>query len=256
MYTEYLKQLGLDDKEIAVFLAVLERGKVLPATVATITNINRSTVYSVAKELARKGLLQIDTTTEPSYLVIESESVLENLYKQDMRKIEERKQVVASAMDALSSIPKSKHYSVPKVKFYNEHEMRNALYDRLPIWAESSIQINEPSWWGFQDVSLVDTFPEWIVNHYDIIPKAVSTHMFTNAKPAEKDIHEKVADDRRVVKYLNDEKHEFTATQAVLGDYIVYVMTNEKPYYMIEIHDRVMAHNLREVFKMLWEKID
>jgi sugar-specific transcriptional regulator TrmB len=57
MYTEYLKQLGLDDKEIAVFLVVLERGKVLPATVATITNINRSTVYSVAKELARKGLI-------------------------------------------------------------------------------------------------------------------------------------------------------------------------------------------------------
>jgi predicted transcriptional regulator len=255
MYTEYLKQLGLDDKEIAVFLAVLERGKVLPATVATITNINRSTVYSVAKELAKKGLLHIDATTEPSYLVVESESVLENLYKQDLRKAEERKKVVTDAMNELANLPKSKHYSVPKVKFYNEHELKDALYNRLPIWAESSLQINEPSWWGFQDVSLVDRYPEWIVDHYKIIPESVSTHMFTNAKPSEKDIHEKVSDERRVVKYLTNKKHEFTATQAVLGDYIIYAMTDSKPYYMIEIHDRVMAHNLREVFKMLWEKV-
>jgi hypothetical protein len=142
------------------------------------------------------------------------------------------------------------------VKFYNERELREALYSRLPLWAQSAVAIGEPSWWGFQDVSLVEQFPEWVVEHYSIIPESVSTHMFTNAKKSEQAIHEKVADERRKVKYLSDAQHEFTATQAVLGDYIVYAMTVEKPFYMIEIHDRVMAHNLRETFKMLWEKVD
>jgi hypothetical protein len=53
---------------------------------------------------------------------------------------------------------------------------------------------------------------------------------------------------------LDDKMNEFTATQAVLGDYVIYAMTDEKPFYMIEIHDRVMAHNFRQVFKLLWEK--
>jgi hypothetical protein len=59
----------------------------------------------------------------------------------------------------------------------------------------------------------------------------------------------------RVIKYIDTKKHSFTASNMVLGDYILYIAANEKPYYMIEIHDRVMAHNLRETFKMLWEKI-
>ena len=254
MYQETLKKLGFDEKEIAVFVAVLERGRVAPAVVAKITGINRSTVYSVAKGLADKGVLSIDATTEPAYLVIESPDILQTLVARHERELAEKKSLVADVVKQLESVPKSKHYSVPKVKFYNERELKDALYSRLPIWAESSVAIGEPSWWGFQDVSLVEHFPGWILDHYDIIPESVSTHMFTNAKPAESDIHKKVADSRRVVKYLDDKKHQFTATQAVLGDYIIYVMTDEKPFYMIEIHDRVMAHNLREVFKMLWEK--
>lgn len=254
MYQELLKKLGFDDKEIAVFIAVLERGKVTPATVATITGINRSTVYSIAKVLADKGILRIDTTSDPSYLIIESADVLENIVKREERQLSEKKNVVTDAMKLLESLPKSKHYSVPKIKFYNEKELKDALYSRLPVWAESAVVSNEPSWWGFQDVSLVENFPEWIVDHYKIIPDNVSTHLFTNAKPSEKDIHEKVSDERRTIKYLDDNNHEFTATQAVLGDYVIYVITDAKPYYMIEIHDRVMAHNFRQVFKLMWEK--
>lgn len=255
MYQESLKKLGFDDKEIAVFITVLERGKVTPATVATITGINRSTVYSIAKVLVDKGILRIDTASEPSYLIIESADVLENIVKRQERELLEKKKVVSETVKILENIPRSKHYSVPKVRFYNEKELRDALYDQLHIWAESAVLINETSWWGFQDVSLVVQFPEWIIDHYKIIPETVSAHLFTNAKPSEKDIHEKVSDERRTIKYLDDRSHEFTATQAVLGNYVIYIMTSEKPYYMIEIHDRVMAHNLRETFKMLWEKI-
>lgn len=255
MYQELLKKLGFDDKEIAVFITVLERGRVAPAVVATITGINRSTVYSIAKTLSDKGILKIDTTVEPSYLVIESVEVLENIIKREERLLLEKKSVVVDTMKLLESIPKSKNYSVPKVKFYNEKELEDALYERLPIWAQSAISTNEPSWWGFQDASLVESFPKWIIDHYKIIPETISTHLLTNAKQPEKEIHKKISDERRTIKYLNNKEHEFTATQAVLGDYIIYVMTNEKPYYMIEIHDRVMAHNTREMFKILWESL-
>lgn len=254
MYQEILKKIGFDDKEITVFIAVLERGRVAPAVVAKVTGINRSTVYSVAKTLADKGVLSIDTTIDPAYLVIESPDILQNIVSREERALAEKKSLVTDVMKQLESIPQSKHYSVPKVKFYNEKELKDALYNRLPIWAESAVITKEPSWWGFQDVSLVENFPDWIVDHYSIIPKEVSTHLFTNAKPTEKDIHEKVSDERRTVKYLDGKDNEFTATQAVLGDYIVYIMTNEKPFYMIEIHDRVMAHNFRQTFKILWDK--
>lgn len=64
--------------------------------------------------------------------------------------------------------------------------------------------------------------------------------------------HQKIGPNRRI-RYIESNKHSFTGTQAVVGDYIIYIMTHEKPYYMIEIHDRVMAHNARATFKILWD---
>ena len=65
-----------------------------------------------------------------------------------------------------------------------------------------------------------------------------------------------IFDERRKIKFIDTKLHSFTANQAVLGDYIVFIMSNTKPYYMIEIHDRVMAHNLRQTFKLLWDNLD
>ncbi|NQS89510.1 TrmB family transcriptional regulator, partial [Patescibacteria group bacterium] len=45
MIQELLKQLGFKEKEIAVYIAVLQKGKVSPAEVAKTTGINRTTVY-------------------------------------------------------------------------------------------------------------------------------------------------------------------------------------------------------------------
>jgi sugar-specific transcriptional regulator TrmB len=255
MYQELLRKLGLDDKEIAVFITVLEQGKITPATVATITGINRSTVYSISKVLSDKGILTIDTTSEPIYLVIESAEVLKQIILKEERLLIEKKEIITESIKVLENIPKSKNYSVPKIRFYNEREINDTYYQKIPIWVESALQTNEPSWWGFQDVSLVENFPKWITDNYKLVPENFSTHIFTNANKPEKDMHLKISDIRRTIKYLDKKQHKFTATQVVLGDYIIYVMTNEKPYYMIEIHDRVMAHNLRETFKLLWEKL-
>jgi hypothetical protein len=41
----------------------------------------------------------------------------------------------------------------------------------------------------------------------------------------------------------------------VLGDYVFFCVTSTKPHYCVEIHDAVMAENLREMFKGVWEKI-
>lgn len=250
MYQELLKKLGFDDKEIAVFIAVLERGKVTPATVATITGINRSTVYSIAKVLADKGILRIDTTSEPSYLIIESADVLENIVKREERQLLEKKKVVFETMKILENIPRSKNYSVPKVKFYNEKEMKNALYDRLPFWIESGLNIGESLWWGTEDGTWTQIFPEWIDHHWKTVPEKIGARFITNKK-LDKD--QKI-DSRRQSKYIDSTQHDFTANQVVIGDYVIYIMTSEKPYYMIEIHDRVMAHNFRQVFKLMWEK--
>lgn len=55
-----LKQLGLNEKEILYFLSIQKAGQVTPAALAKLTRINRSTVYVVCSELAKKGLIVVE----------------------------------------------------------------------------------------------------------------------------------------------------------------------------------------------------
>lgn len=74
-------------------------------------------------------------------------------------------------------------------------------------------------------------------------------------KPAEKEFAKKMkSDDRRQIKYWA-KTNDFTATHAVLGNYVLFIVTKQHPYYMVETHDAVMAQNLRELFKGFWDKI-
>jgi hypothetical protein len=132
--------------------------------------------------------------------------------------------------------------------------MEHALHERVKIWLDNAIAINEPNWWGFEDPLWIKAFPKFIEYHWKIAPPEIGIRyimdMRNNTTKQEQSFH-----DNRQIKYVDSGKHKFTATQTAIGDYILYIMTDEKPYYMIEIHDRVMAHNLREAFKLLWEKI-
>ncbi len=254
MLDQYLRQLGFSDKEIAVYLCIVEGGKLLAATVARSTKINRTTVYSVTKELIKKGVIAEDLGGTNTYYIALPVEELRNLYKIQEKELQDKKSVIENAISQLESLPKSKKYSVPKIRFIDELHLKDFLFKQLPLWIESA-KSGDHNWWGFQDVTLLEAYPEWTDYHWSIFPKDYGTRLFTNQKLTEKEIAEKYeTDERRQVKYWGKSK-DFTATHAVLGEYIFFCITNEHPHYLVEIHDVVMADNLREMFKGMWSSI-
>lgn len=254
MLNQYLGQLGFSEKEISVYLCVLENGKISAAAVSRITKINRTTVYSVSKELINKGVIQEDLGGVNRYYTATPVHELRNLYKTEEEVLNKKKVVIEEAIRELSSLPKSKKYSVPKIRFVDEIHLEDFLFKHLPVWIESA-KNGDKNWWGFQDVSFIDTYPEWFKYHWEIFPDDYGTRLFTNQKPSEEEFAKHINDnERRQVKYW-DKSKDFTATHAVLGDYVFFCVTSTKPHYLVEIHDTVMAENLREMFKGMWEKI-
>ncbi len=49
------------------------------------------------------------------------------------------------------------------------------------------------------------------------------------------------------------EETNFTANTWVCGDYLILISTHQRPFYLIEIHDAMLAYNIRELFKKLWD---
>lgn len=254
MLNSYLQQLGFSDKEIAVYLCVLESGKLSAAAVSRITKINRTTVYSVSKELIKKGVIHEDLGGINRYYTALSTDELRNLYKSQEADLEQKKGVIEDVIRELNALPKSKQYSVPKIRFIDELHVNDFLFKQLPVWIESAQKHSDHNWWGFQDASLLESYKDWIEYHWKIFPEDFGTRLITNKKSAEKEMALKIANERRQVKYW-DKTIDFTATHAVLGDYVLFMVTNQHPHYLVETHDAVMAQNLREMFKGLWEKI-
>lgn len=254
MLNQYLQQLDFSDKEIAVYLCILENGKLSAAAVSRITKINRTTVYSVSKELIKKGIIHEDLGGTNRYYTALPPEELKSLYKTEEEKLNQKKAVIEDTIRELSVLPKSKQYSVPKIRFIDESHMNDFLFKQLPVWIESAKKQDDHNWWGFQDATILEEYKDWTEFHWKIFPEDFGTRLITNDKQAEKELTKKIVNEKRQVKYW-DKTVNFTATHTVLGDYVLFAVTNQHPHYLVETHDAVMAQNLREMFKGLWEKI-
>ena len=74
--------------------------------------------------------------------------------------------------------------------------------------------------------------------------------VFTNSSKTELELAQKYAKSGRTAKILGD--IELTANMWVCGDSVIMIIVDQKPNYLIEIHDKMMAHNIKGIFKKLW----
>lgn len=252
MLEKTLKEFGLGDKEQIIYKLILEYGKIAPALLSRLAKINRTTVYSVAKELQEKGLIIEDLGGKTLYYLPAREGELEKIVEREKEKVKSKEGSIRELQQFLKTMPGSKAYSVPKIRFIDEEDLEKYLYEATPRWNESMLA-TAPTWWGFQDHTFVEKFEKWIDWLWDHSPKEIDLKLFTNESDIEERMKDKKYKERRNLKFWNNS--ELTGTQWILGNYIILVITKQRPYYLVEINDSVMAHNMREVFKTLWQKI-
>jgi len=252
MLKESLKQLGFTDKEIEVYLAVLEQGKTTPANIALLTGINRTTVYSIAKDLLEKGVIDEDIAGPKSYLVALPPEDLKNLAKKEERDLQSKKILINQVTSELQNFTKNTKYSIPKISFIYEEDIENFLYKQTPEWNNSTLG-KDKTWWGFQDPTFVLSYQKWIDWFWqESVPKDLELKLLSN-DTADEQLVAKKGYEHRQIKFWKKGK-DFTATTWVTGDYLVMVVTNQHPHYLVQIHDATLAHNMREMFKNIWEE--
>lgn len=252
MLETILHQLGLGNKELAVYRLIVEHGKIAPALVGRLANINRTTVYSVAKELKDKGLIIEDLGGKSLYYLPAREADLEKIITREQARVKQTESAVHDLQTWLQAMPNSQTYSVPRIRFVDEADLENYLYEATSRWCASGEKI-EQTWWGFQDHTFAERFEKWIDWFWTTTPDEVTLKMFSNQSPVEQKMTRKKYAKRRQIRFWDG--NEFSATQWVVGEYLILIVTKQRPYYLVEIHDSVLSHNMRAMFKSMWEKI-
>lgn len=247
---QILKNLGLNDKEIKVYLALFKSGKTKPSTLAKITKLNRATLYNVAGNLLAKGIIAEDISSKALHYAPLPPSTLENILEQMRREVKDKEVLIKKAIGELNLITAEKLYPVPKIVFIEENDLEKFLFDNMVKWSKAVVE-SDGIWWGFQDHSFVENYEKWIDATWEI-PQAKNFRgqIFTNVSEIEKKQAKKYFKDKRSTRFM--EGLNFTASIWVAGDYLIMINTRQHPFYLVEMHDYALAYNMREMFKKLW----
>lgn len=248
-----LKKLGLSDKETHVYLALLKNGATKPSVLANITKLNRATLYNIAQGLSSKGLISGDQGGKSLIFTPLPPSELENILAASKRELQEKESLIAEAIGELSLISSGQAYPIPKIRYFEEKNLEKFLFDSLEKWQGEVIGA-DGVWWGYQDHTFAAIFEKWLDQTWKTSQSKddhYQAKVFSNDSETESKLKRKYANPKRQVKFLENTK--FTATTWVCGNFLVMIMTQMHPYYLIEIHDQLLAQNTREVFRKLWE---
>ncbi len=255
MVTELLTQLGLTEKETLIYLAILQLGKATPSAISRKTKVNRTTVYSVAKELIKKGLITEDLGSMPSVLVALPPQNLREIVSRQEREIKEKANIIDKLVPELFSFSQETQYSIPRIKFTTEEDLTEYMKKQRLVWDEA-IKKYDNTMWGFQDETFAEHYKGYIDWHWNNVMTSndMKLRILANKTPIEENLAQK-GYERREIKYWKGAQG-FTASTWVWGDYIIMAVTNQRPHYIVEIYDSVLAHNMRELFKGIWDSVE
>lgn len=250
-----LKKLGLNDNEIQVYLALLKNGRTKPSVLANLTKLKRASLYHIAKGLLAKGLIVEDYSGKTLQFAPLPPDSLGQIITQSKRELAEKEILVKKAINEISLISAEKSYPVPKIRFIEQANLEKFIFDNLVKWQKAVIAA-DGIWWGFQDHTFIENFPKWIEASWltkESKDKNYRAQVFTNDSKIEAQIKNRYPKDKRQVRFWAGQN--FTATVWVCGDYLITIATGAHPFYLIEINDQLLAHNMKEMFKKLWQTI-
>ncbi len=257
MLEELLQVLGLTKNEVAVYLEAYKLGKTTPARIAKGTGIVRPTVYAVIKTLIEKRLLIEDYGGKSTYIIAQPPEALGKSLERERQTLKKKEEVVKKVLEEFSSLPHNTRYSIPTIRFVEEENIYDFLCKNSPKWIESCVQLADKKWWGFRDHTFTESYHEWMTKLWEQEARrhaGFAINILVN--PLHLSKTEKLIDERNYPgRILRPWKGgvPFTASFWIAGEYIMMAVTNERPHYLIEIKNNVLAENLREVFRNIWK---
>lgn len=135
--TSLLKKFGLSEKEIKVYLALLERGSSSVRKLSEVSGINRGTTYDILKSLQSSGLINFyHKGTKQTFMAEDPEVLLVALEEKEKSLLDAKKDI-QTMLPSLKSLY-NRAGGKPVVKFYEGPKaMRVILEDVLSVTEKS-----------------------------------------------------------------------------------------------------------------------
>lgn len=242
----YLKELGLNEKEIQVYLANLSLGEVAIVPIVAKTQLPRTTVYHILERLNSEKLIEIiETATRRMYVPYPPRTILTRL-QEHKNKLEEKIDSLEHSLPELMQL-----YSVspfqPKVRMFHGIEVRqifeditNSPIDLIEYVSETDkiVGVTGEAW-----------LKKWIQKRHDLGIKSHAIRVASKEIPDP--MYGQSKELTRTVRYAPE--GFISPTQVyIYGDSVALITTIAEGFGLI-ITSREYATTMRSWFRELWK---
>ncbi len=248
-FSTELKKLGLRDKEVAVYLALLELGPSTVQAIARKAKVVRATTYVVLDALANKGLVTQFKEEKKTLFVAEPPRQLMRLLEKQKEDIQEREVRIRSLLPELQVLMKGAE-GVPTVRYFSGLEGLRAMRREMMMYSQSN-----DLWYTFTpsdhlDAVLASDEPGY---HRQLLSKKIKNRVIftTKSETLKRELLSNVEDgmERRYIPY---EQFVFTNGMTIFRDRIAIGSFTGKLGGVI-IENKQMSHMFRKLFELAWE---
>jgi sugar-specific transcriptional regulator TrmB len=237
---QLLKDSGFLDKEIAIYLTILELGRGTVAEISRKAGINRSTGYVILDSLAGKNLVSI-SGKEPTqeYTALSPANLVDYLNTEASK----HKNLADNAREILPEL--TSIYNVgdrPKISFYEglaglEHVYEDSLTSKGDIYSTSTYE------------EMHGTLPKYFSTYYERrAKKKVFVHTFVADTPLARERKANDEIEYRSTSLIPQDKFPVPTDIEIYNDKVMIASWKEKLGIIIE--SKEIATTLRSVFKL------
>lgn len=239
---EALQAIGLNEKESAVYLALLQLGRGSAYSIASKSGLKNPTTYVILDELIKKGLVQrVPRVRKQLYIALPPEQAFASAEE----KLHEAKQ----KLPELSALTKGEGSKVSAVYFEGVEGIKQLMEYRLKeMKGKSSV-----AFWATDkgvDPELTHYFKEeWgpLMHKYGISMRGIVPNDPTLKTYRDSD---EIYD--RHIKVVPMEEYSSEVAIDVLGD--IVRIQDYKNLQGIALESAEVAKTFREIFEMVWSK--
>ena len=237
MYEEQLKELGLTDNEVRIYLLLLEQGLMNPSEISQKLGLHRGYVYDALERMQEKEVANSILKNNKRYFQATSP---ENLVELLRLRLEDFQKIVPNLM---------------KIREFEKEETKVELHKGKRVYRTlikdimSTVKENEK-------VLLIGVDEKTLLNAVEPIYLKQYFNVIVNKNIKEEVILKKGMkkfDIKNVSHKYLDEKYVGDIEQIIYGNKIALFVLGT-PYYLIVIENKKIADSYRKQFDLLWKQ--
>ncbi len=239
MATIDLSPFGLEEKETAVYLALLELGEATLSDIAKKAKVKRTTGYPTIESLHAKGLVGISKRKKRTFYFAQDPRVLET-------HLEEKKKKLGELLPFLLSLSGS-FTKKPNIRYYEGVKGIEQVYNDTLLYPDQEMLA-----WTTSE-ALHEFSPDFLYKEY--LPKRLNQKIWVRAIAADtKEMRTYQSEDQaslRTTRLVSAKEFPFDVEIDLYGRRNIAVMSFEEEFGMI-IESERLWRTLKSIFEISW----